>query len=55
MAAAGLESGREKVEVQNPIHRHVLLGLVVPPPVAHNVGLDEISDVANSGLVGRWE
>ena len=24
---AYLESGREKVEVQNPIHRHVLLGL----------------------------
>ena len=65
---AYLESGREEVEVQNPIHRHVLLGLsrnnfkwiclallvwaetficckiflfdlVVPPPVAHNVGL----------------
>jgi len=47
MAAAGLESGGKKVEIQNPIHSHVLFRLVIPPPVAHYVSLDEISDMAN--------
>ena len=33
------------VKVQDPIHHEVLLDLVVPLPVPHDVRLDEVPDI----------
>ena len=43
------------VKVQDPIHHEVLLDLVVPLPVPHDVRLDEVPDIPDIGLKGGGE
>ena len=43
------------VKVQDPIHHKVLLDLVVPLPVPHDVRLDEVPDMPDVRLKGGGE
>ena len=43
------------VKVQDPVHREVLLDLVVPLPVPHDVRLDVVPDMPDVRLKGGGE